>query len=158
MRRSGSVVLAIALGSVAGPAGAATDVVFSGTVSNTCTLAVPTPGLLGLSSDGTILGSEEAGGLAATVTVVSLGSNTITVGAPSLATYPGAYTPGGETLSLKYQGLSGLSGISQAYTSAQTSFGVGLLPITDLIVDLKVVNSAGFAQGAYTAKTVLTCS
>jgi hypothetical protein len=157
MRGPDLVVLLVALG-VAGPACAATDVVFSGTVSNTCTLAVPTPGLLGLSADGKTLGSEETGGLAATVTVVSLGGNSITVGAPSLVSYPGAYTPGSETLSLKYQGVSGLSGISQAYTSAQTSFSVGILPITNLIVNLKVVNNSGFAQGAYSAKTVLTCS
>ena len=140
------------------PASAATDVVFSGTVANTCTLAVPTPGLLGLSVDGKTLGSEETGGLAATVTVVSLGGNTITVGAPALVTFPGTFTPGSETISVKYQGTSGLSGVSQAYTTAQTSFAVGILPITNLTVDLKVVNNAGYAQGSYTAKTVLTCS
>lgn len=157
MRAWGIVFVLVAAG-VAPPACAATDVTFSGTVSNTCTLAVPTPGLLGLSADGKTLGSEETGGLAATVTIVSLGGNTITVAAPTLVTYPGAYTPGGETLSLKYQGQSGLSGVSQAYTSAQTSFGVGILPITNLVVDLKVVDNSGFAQGAYSAKTVLTCS
>lgn len=157
MRDLGVVVLLTVLGAAA-PACAATDVTFSGTVANTCTLAVPTPGLLGLSTDGKTLGSEETGGLAATVTIISLGGNSITVAAPTLVSHPGAYTPGSETLSLKYQGQSGLSGVSQAYTSAQTSFSVGILPITNLIVDLKVVNNSGFAQGAYTAKTVLTCS
>ena len=110
------------------------------------------------SADGKTLGSEESGGSAATATIVSLGSNTVTVAAPTLLTYPGSYTPGGETLSVKYQGQSGLSGVSQVYISTQTSFAVGILPITNLVMNLKVVNNSGFTQGAYSAKTVLTCS
>jgi hypothetical protein len=140
------------------PVLAATDVTFTGTVSNTCTVAVPTPGLMALSADGKTLGSEQTGGLAASVTIVSLGGNSITVGAPSLQTYPLAYTPGSETVQVKYAGLSGLSSVSQTYTSSQTSFAVGILPLTTLLVNMQIINNAGFAQGTYTAKTVLTCS
>jgi|GEM_PF-1548837 len=140
------------------PVLAATDVTFTGTVSDTCTVAVPTPGLMALSADGKTLGSEQSGGLAASVTIVSLGGNSITVGAPSLVSSPPAFTPGEETIQIKYAGLSGLSSVSQDYTSAQTSFAVGILPLTTLLVNMQIINDAGFAQGTYTAKTVLTCS
>lgn len=151
MRGLGLALAGLVLG--ASPTCAATDVIFTGTVSDTCTLAVPTPGTLTLSSDGTILGSDQPLGLPATVTVLSLGSNTITLAAPTLTDSPGGYTPGSETVQMKYSGLA-----SHAYTSAQQTIALGLLPLTSLIVDMQVVNAAGFAQGTYKAKTVLTCS
>jgi hypothetical protein len=132
---------------------AGTDVVFTGTVSDTCTLAVPTPGTMTLSASGTILGSDQTLGVPATVTVVSLGGNTVTLSAPTLTSSPAGYTPGSETVQMSYSGLA-----SHAYTSAQQSFALGILPLTNLIINMQVINAGGFAQGTYTAKTVLTCS
>ena len=149
--------LAIAFGLLAlgsGPACAATDIVFTGTVSDTCTLSIPTPGKMTLSGDGKTLGSDQTLGLPATVTVLSLGSNNVTLSAPSLTASPPGYTPGSETVEMSYSGLA-----SHAYTSAQQTIPLGILSIaTLLIVNMHVLNAAGFAQGDYTAKTVLTCS
>jgi hypothetical protein len=151
MRRLGLVVLLLCGTS---PALAGTDVVFTGSVTDTCTLAVPTPGTMTLSADGTTLGSDQTLGVPATVTVISIGANTITLAAPTLQSHPPGYTAGGETVQMNYSGLAS----HPAYTSAQQSFSLGLLPITSLIVNMQVINPAGFAQGTYTAKTVLTCS
>ena len=134
------------------PALAATDVVFTGNVTDTCTLAVPTPGTMTLSSDGKTLGSDQPLGIPATVTVVSLGSNTVTLAAPTLTESPGGYA-GGETVQMSYSGLA-----SHAYTSQQQTISLGILPLTSLIINMQVINAAGFIQGTYKAKTVLTCS
>jgi hypothetical protein len=133
------------------------DVTFTGLVANTCTL-VATPGLLGLSSTGTVLGSQELGGVPAEVSVVSLGINTVTVAAPTVTGAPAAYNPSGQQVQVAYQGVDGLSGITQAYTSSATDFSVGLLPITVLLVNNRITNAGGFAQGAYETTTVVTCS
>ena len=134
------------------PACAATDVVFTGNVADTCTLAVPTAGTMTLSSDGKILGSDQALGVPATVTVISLGSNTVTLAAPTLTASPVGYGGGG-TVQMSYSGLA-----SHAYTTLQQTFSLGILPLTNLIINMQVINNAGFIQGTYTAKTVLTCS
>jgi hypothetical protein len=148
----GAVFLAASSG-IAVPA----DVTFTGLVANTCTL-VATPGLLGLSTDGTVLGSEELGGVPGEVSVVSLGVNTVTVGAPSRTGAPGGYNATGEQVEVSYQGVNGLSGISHAYTTASSNFAVGLLPITVLLVNNRITNANGFAQGTYQTTTVVTCS
>ena len=140
------------------PAGAL-DITFSGTVANTCTLAVSTPGILALSSDGTTLGSNQPGGLAAMVTVISIGSNTITVGAPSRTAQPSGYDGSGEQVEVAYSGVSGLSGIDQDWGTDSSSFTVGMLvSATALTVHNRITNTSGFAQGSYQTKTVLTCS
>lgn len=136
----------------------AIDVTFTGIVLNTCTLAVPTPGIMTLSGDGKTLGSDQTLGVPAELTIVSLGANTITLAPPTLETYPAGYASGSETVQMSYNGVSGLSGVSHAYTSAQQTFSVGILPITSLFINNQVVNTAGFVQGTYTTKTVVTCS
>lgn len=135
----------------------AADVTFTGIVLNTCTL-VATPGLLGLSSDGNTLGSEELGGLPAEVAIVSLGVNTVTVGAPTRTGEPSGYNPSGEVVSVAYQGLVALGGISQSYTTSTTNFSVGILPLTVVQVNNRIVNPNGFIQGTYETTTVVTCS
>ena len=64
------------------PSASAADVDFSGTLINECTLALTTAGSLAMSSDGTTMSSQEAGGNAAAIGVVSIGSNTLTINAP----------------------------------------------------------------------------
>jgi len=145
-------VIALVIGA-ATPAVASTDVTFTGAVSDTCTLAVPTPGIMALSTDGTILGSDQTLGVPATVTVLSLGGNTLTLSAPTLTSHPSGYA-GGETVQMKYSGLAS----QPTYTSTQQTIPLGILPLTDLIINMQVVNANGFVEGDYTAKTVLTCS
>lgn len=142
----------LSLVALGGPAIAGTDVVFTGNVTDTCTLAVPTPGTMTLSSDGKMLGSDQALGVPATVTVLSLGSNTVTLAAPTLTDSPPGYG-GGETVQMSYSGLA-----SHAYTTAQQTISLGILPLTSLIIEMQVINASGFVQGTYKAKTVLTCS
>ena len=146
------LLVALGYAVLCAPAFAATDVVFTGNVADTCTLAVPTPGTMTLSSDGKTLGSDQALGVPATVTVLSLGGKSVTLSAPSLTASPVGYA-GGETVQMSYSGLA-----SHAYTTQQQSFSVGIIPLTSLVINMQVINNSGFAQGTYTAKTVLTCS
>ena len=130
------------------------DVTFTGLVVDTCTIAISTPGVMMLSGDGTILGSDQALGVPATVTVLSIGSNNIALSAPTLETYPAGYTPGGETVEMNYTGLAS----HPVFTTLGLNFDIGLLSLSELFVNLKVTDASGFTQGTYTAKTVLTCS
>ena len=132
----------------------AVDVTFTGLVVDTCTLAVPTPGVMMLSGDGLVLGTDQSLGVPATVTVVSIGSNTISLDAPALLTYPPGYVAGGETVEIAYDGLAS----HPLFTALPLSFDIGLLSLSTLFVDLRMTNPDGFVQGTYTAKTVLTCS
>lgn len=145
---------------VSGPAGAA-DVTFSGTITGVCALALGTPGLLAISTDGSKLGSQEPGGLPALVTILSVGNATVTVDPPTRTSAPTAlvaYVATGEVVEVAYQGLSGLSGITRAYTTSQTSFAANTLPLTVLQVNNRITNNLGFPAGTYTTKTVVTCS
>ena len=135
-------------------AAAPLDVTFTGVVADTCTIAVATPGVMMLSGDGTILGSTQGLGIPATVTVISIGSNNIALSAPTLESHPVEYTPGGETVEMNTTGLAS----NPLFTSLGIDFDIGLLSLTSLFVNMQVTDPAGFAQGTYTAKTVLTCS
>ena len=109
---------------------------------------------MGTSPDGTILGTSEGIGVPATVTILSIGANTVALGAPTLLTHPGDYVPGGETLEIAYTGLAS----HPLFSTTGLSFALGLLPLSELFVDLRITNASGFEQGTYTPKTVLTCS
>ena len=151
--RVGRFILAVLAAIVPLPA-RAIDVTFTGVVADTCTIVLATPGILGTSPDGTVLSTDEGIGVPATVTILSIGANTVSLGAPSLLTHPGDYTPGGETLEIAYTGLAS----HPLFSATGLDFAVGLLPLSELFVDLKISNAAGFGQGTYTARTVLTCS
>ena len=153
MRRLWGVAALLAASCVSAAA-APLDVTFTGVVVDTCTIAVATPGVMMLSGDGTILGSPQALGVPATVTVISIGSNNIALSPPTLEAYPGGYTPGGETVEMNYTGLAS----HPVFTTLGLNFDIGLLSLSELFVNMKVTDPAGFVQGTYTAKTVLTCS
>ena len=152
-----TLTLALGLAALSVAPAAALDATFSATVSNTCTLTLGTPGVMKLSTDGLTLASDETLGLPAEVTILSLGSNRVTVEPPEWISSPAAYSPSGETRSVRYTGLGGLSLINQAYTSASSSFNLVLLPLSVLLVHSRIQNNNGFAQGNYSAKTVVTC-
>lgn len=151
MRRSlfAGVALAVAV-----PAGAQTNVTLSANLVNSCTLALSTGGTMRANTAGTQIGSENAGGTAATMTMVAIGgSPTLAFGAPSLTTSPAGWsaTP---TVSIKY---SSLGGASQGYTSSSST--TGTLPLADTFtVHGKVDSATGFAAGNYVVTTVVTCS
>ena len=57
---------------------AAADVDFTGTVTSSCSIVASTNGTLALNlTTGSTLGSEEAGGLAGTVTILSIGAGPV---------------------------------------------------------------------------------
>jgi len=139
------------------PAGA-DSINFTGSVLDSCTLQLASSGTLALSQDGTTMGSEEGSGQPAHLTILSTGSHTISVAAPSLVTSPSGYDPTSQQLEVAYQGLTLLSGVSQGYTSSPTSFSVNALALSTLALNNRIVNPAGFAAGSYATQTVVTCN
>ena len=150
---------ALALLASAMPAAAA-NVDFTGTVTAGCTIVASTNGTLGLNlTTGTTLGSEEAGGTPGSVTVLSIGGSTLTIGAPTrTSSAPGGYSVGTEIVEVSYTGASGLSGITQAYTSSQTTQSLATIAASVLTVNNRIRNTSGFPAATYTTRTVVTCA
>ncbi len=137
----------------------AVNVDFSGTVVAGCTLSASTNGTLGLNyTTGTTLGSEEAGGSAGSVTILSIGATTLTVGAPTRTNQPGGYVSTGEAVEVRYQGATGLSSVTQAYTASQTTRSLGTIAASVLTIHNRITNPNGFPDGAYATRTVVTCA
>lgn len=135
----------------------AETVSFNGTVSAVCSLSASTNGTLAISTDGGKLSSQEASGTSGSITILSIGSNTIDVDAPTRTAAPAGYSATGESVEVAYQGLGGLSLISQPFTILATSFPVGSIAASVLVVDNRIVNPNGFAPGDYSTQTVITC-
>jgi hypothetical protein len=133
----------------------AADVTFSGTLTGVCTLALSTPGILGLAADGSL---STSAGLPAVLAILSVGTNTLTINPPVWVSSPGTYTPGTEAFQVGYLGLSGLGLADQALTSSVTTRTISTLPLSLLTMNTRVTNSAGFGAGAYSMKVVVTCS
>ena len=125
-----------------------------------CDVALSTPGILKLSSDGATLSSANGG--VATVVVISnlslLSPTTITLSNIRLDA-----TPAGFAAPVSYSGsysagwlLTGTNGT----IAPQASFNVPAvlnLAVT-LTLDNTVTSTGGFRQGAYSTKTTITCS
>ena len=150
------VILASLASALATPAPAA-DVSFQGTLSGVCTLAVPTPGLLGLNASGELT-SEPPVGLSAVVTVLSVGANRLTIDPPAWVSSPVGYDAAGESRLVSYLGVAGLAVATQAVTDVATEVDIPTLPLTALTVNAKVTNPNGFAAGNYALKVVVTCA
>lgn len=151
MQLSGpAIIAALAALALASPAAAAV-----------CVLVPGTAGHLGdLVDNYTRMSSELGGGYQTSFTaLISLGSSTITVGAPSVI-YTGSHPHAGDTPAIRYS-ASGLLGSvkQQSFTGAQTSFGINTLDGTvTAVVNGQITNASGFPQGDYTLRTVVTCS
>jgi len=148
-----AAVLGLAL--AAGLPAAATDVLFEGTLSGVCTLGLSTPGTLGLDPEGRL---SSAAGLPALLTVLSVGSNTLTFDPPVWVDTAPDYAAGTETFEVAYNGFPGVGITEQAYTTAPTSRSIATLPLSLMAVNARVANSLGFAAGDYRMKVVVTCS
>jgi hypothetical protein len=124
-----------------------------------CTVLLSTGGLLGLSGDGARLGSEENGGGSAVISILSVGTNTLTIAAPTLTQSPGGFNPVNLAFEVAYRGTDVLAGIDQPYTTAQTSVPLpNMANAVLLTLDNRVTTTAGFAAGNYQTRTVVTCS
>ncbi len=135
------------------PASAA-NVSLQANLLSSCTLALGTTGNLAMSTTGLQIGSENAGGVAATMTLIAVGGlPDIHFAAPTLTASPSGWS-GSHTDSIRY---TSLRGANQSYTSSATTVTAGGLTDT-FTVHGKVDASAGFAAGNYTLTTVVTCS
>jgi len=158
MRVLAAILAFSAVGLAAGYCPAA-SITFDGSILDTCTLALTSNGTLGASLDGTTMGSEVGSGHAAKMTILSTGSHTIQVAAPSRTSPPpSGYNTATETVAVAYSGETLLSGVSQPYTSSATSFPVGTIALTILDLNSRITNPSGFATGSYTTQTVVTCN
>lgn len=157
MRLLAAASLALLAGAM--PAAAA-NVDFTGVVVAGCSIVASTNGTLGLNlTTGTTLGSEEVGGAPGSVTVLSIGASTLTIDAPArTSAAPSGYVTATEIVEVSYTGASGLTGISQAYTSSQTTQSLGTIGASVLTVNNRIRNTNGFPADTYTTRTVITCA
>ena len=133
----------------------AVPVTFDGAVLASCVLTIGSNGSLGTSADGgTRIGSEEPNGSAATLNIVATGGRpTITVGAPTLAQKPSAYT-GSPTVSVRY---TSTGGANQSYTSSSSGYTSTNALGDSLTLNARAVDADGFAAGSYRIQTQVTC-
>ena len=108
---------------------------------------------------GTVLSSEP--GLGGTVTIATTildGPFTISVSAPTWVEYPSGFDVGAATLRSKHSAI-GTLGIDEPYSSnaATHNFSARLLSGAVLTIHHRIV-SAGFHEGTYRTRTVVTCS
>jgi len=154
--KAGAVALAVtAILCPAQGAQAQTVVAFDGTIASTCILAISTPGALAMSTTGTEIGSEQATGVAAVLSVTATaGAPTLSFTAPSMSLKPSGYS-GTPTVSLAY---TSPGGASQAYTNSSSNY-TSTNPLGDTVtLNAKAVDSNGFIAGAYRIQTTVTCS
>jgi hypothetical protein len=141
-------LLALALVAIASPAEAAV-----------CVLSLPTAGVLTLSSDGLRLGSEEAAvPTPGTLTVVTIGSATLTVDPPILTQAPAGYQSASETRETRF--TAPVTGGSKPYATTPQAIAVPNLLGSAVILTIhnRITNPVGFAAGTYATRTVVTCS
>ena len=155
--RAFSLAATIATILAAAPAAlaATANVPFSGVVVSTCTLAVATPGILAPNSNYTVLGSNQPGGSAGAVTIISTGATfKVSATAPSSFTVAPADGNTNTTFQAHYQS-TGATSIGSVLGSTATPLNAG---VTSLSVDLSATKSSGvFSQGAYTSEVVVRC-
>jgi hypothetical protein len=127
----------------------------------TCDVALNTPGILKLSSDGATLSSANGGGVPMVVVISSL--NFLSPTTITLSNIRLDATPAGFAAPVSYSGsysaswlLTGTSGT----IAPQASFNVPAvlnLAVT-LTLNNTVTSTGGFKQGPYSTKTTITCS
>lgn len=136
----------------AAPGGAA-EVRLTGNLLSSCVLSLTTPGqLAAAAADPTVFGSEQAGGLAATMTVVAIGASpTVAFTAPTVDA-PGGFSPTAQA-QIRY---TSLGGSNQAYTSSASSSSTVRL-LDTFTINARIVSTEGFQSGTYTVRTMATC-
>lgn len=149
--------LLVGIGCAGSGFAASADVSFSGTLASSCTLALATPGILGLAADGS-LSSALGVGAPAVLSILSVGTNTLTIDPPVWVSPAPGYDQGTETFEVGYSGLAGLGLADQPLTASVTTRTISTLPLSVLDVSARVTNSKGFASGTYQLKVVVTCS
>lgn len=155
MKKLAHVVIAVAAVIPTQSFAATGDVLFNGTVSNTCAITVNAPGALATNVGQTVLGSQEAGGSAGSATIVATSASySVSADAP---TAWGSFPTGGDTsvtFAANYA-TTGDTTIAQTAGGTTTSLNTGT---TDVTVNMAATKSAGsFPTGTYAATVVLRC-
>lgn len=131
------------------------NVNFRGVVNDSCSLVVLNDGLLGVSSDQTVLSSKEAGGLRGRVSVVTNGpGNTIEIISPS------GFAVGPPSADLNTVFESEYSASGGTILSNLLGVVVSLLGIGTTTIDIDATatkTSGAFESGAYELITVVRC-
>jgi hypothetical protein len=129
-----------------------------------CSVAVSTPGVLGLSGDGTQLGSDSGVGVAAVLSISDLGAlfgTDITISPPTLQTSPAGFATGGLIYESRFTATwLVVNTLTRPYSTSAQTFHVPSLGALALAVTLhnRVTASGGFKAGSYGTRTVITCS
>lgn len=145
------ILIALPLLALAAPA-EAVEIRLTGTLLSSCVLSLATPGQLAISGDAASYGSENVGGLAATMTVVAVGAApTIQFTAPAIDA-PGGFSPTGMA-EIRY---TSLGGSNQAYTGAASSSSAVRL-LDTFTIHGRILSSEGFQSGNYAVRTTATC-
>lgn len=154
IRIAGASVACLAIVAAASPAIAQTAVTFDGEVDQSCVLTLSTPGVLTANANGTEIGSEQALGTAAVLSVVATaGAPTLSFSAPTMSLKPAAYL-GTPTVSVKY---TSTGGANQAFTTAASSYTSTNALGDTVTLNTKATDTTGFAAGAYRIQTTATC-
>lgn len=145
------LLIALPLLALAAPADAV-EIRLTGTLLSSCVLSLATPGQLAIAGDAGSYGSENVGGLAATMTVVAIGTvPSISFTAPAVDA-PGGFSPTA-VAEIRY---TSLGGTNQAYTSAASSSSAVRL-LDTFTIHGRILSSEGFQSGNYAVRTTATC-
>lgn len=150
----GAIVAAVAVMPL--QANAATgNIPFSGGVANTCIVTVGSSGTLATSADYTVLGSEEAGGVAGTATLLTTGAGfELSADAPTSFTTTAATGNNNVSFEANYSS-TGANTIAQTDGSTPTALNRGSSSVT---INMSGTKSSGsFEAGTYSAVVVLRC-
>jgi hypothetical protein len=152
MRQTRILIAALPVLMLAAPATAA-EVRLRGSLLSSCVLSLSTEGRLAISAgDPTMFGSEESGGLAATMTVVAIGASpSVSFSAP-IVDAPSGFSSSAQA-AIRY---TSLGGSSQAYTSAASSSSTVRL-LDTFTINSRITSVEGFQSGNYVVRTVATC-
>lgn len=124
-----------------------------------CLLAIPTPGVLGLSADGKTLSSTN--GLASIIEISNVSLAPFSIQLSNLRLVSAAGVPADVTLTGSYSALTLAGPVSGTISSGHAGV-INLNLITGLSVTITLHNTAhsltGFRQGTYSMKTSVTCT
>ncbi|WOI52783.1 hypothetical protein [Parvularcula sp. LCG005] len=148
---------AVFVGGLSGVAFAQSDdVIFNGTIADSCTVVAGSAGTIAASTDSTVLSSTEAGGSAGDAAVTAnSAAYQVTVSAPTAFDSAPAGSDTNTTFAASYA-ASGATTASGVNAGVQTAINAGETTIT---VDASATKSVGtYAAGSYQLTTTVTCS
>lgn len=132
-----------------------TNTTFTGVIPPSCLVTISTPGLIGASSDQTVLSTEETGGLAAVAAVVTNSTtSTIQVIPPVAFSVAPASGNANTTFATSYD-TTGVTVADVADGNTVTALNLGLTAMT---IDASATKSSGtFDAGAYEFVATVRC-